>query len=262
MKASTILKQSLLFFALILISVSCSDSTSSDGGGQPPQIPDLEAIQPDISYFTNNNPMKQTDYDHFYEGKNYATAFSSMTSLGSAAHIWPIMMLTEGKKSGDSWVWDFTVPSEEGVFSMVLTSRESGSDFLWDMTISMTGSDVNIKDYKMLEGRSSKDGNRGSWTFHSMDFEGSHQGPVLVSEWDRKSDTEIEIETKFFHENGSEEGRFTYTQNGANYSLVGSAFDSSEAIRIVWNTDTMLGFIEVGGERKCWDSNFQDTACS
>lgn len=262
MKSSAIFKHSVLSIAFFLFFFSCDSTSSTTDSGQPPQIPDLEAIQPDISYFTDNNPMKQSDYDHFYEGKNYATTFGSLSSLGTASALWPMLMLTEGEKSGDRWIWDFTFPTEDGVFSMVLTSRESGNEFLWDMTVSISDSEVNISDYKMLEGRSSKDGNRGSWTFYSMEFEGSHQGPLLVSEWERTSDTEIRITTRFFHENGSEEGRFTYNQNGANYSLTGSSFDGNDTINIVWNTDTMSGYIEYGGERKCWNSNFQDTACS
>lgn len=263
MNRYTLLKQTVLFLTLSFLVFSCDSTSSDDNGGQPPQIPDLETIQPDISYFTNNNPMKQTDYDHFYEGKNYATLFSGMTSLGNYSAMWLGLTQMEGKKSDGRWIWDFTFPTEEGVFSMVLSARESGNEFLWDMTISMSGGDVNINDYKMFEGRTNMDGSRGSWTFYSMDFEGGHQGPMLVSEWEQKSETEIVIETRFYHENGSEEGLFTYTQSGVNYSLVGNFSDSdTETVTIVWNTDSMVGYLDHNGERKCWNSNFQDTACS
>src|SRR5690625_4914881 len=44
--------------------------------------------------------------------------------------------------------------------AMVLTARDSGDETIWDMTISLSNDEIQIDNYRMIDGRMSKDGSR------------------------------------------------------------------------------------------------------
>lgn len=268
MSRYTLLKQSVLFLGLILFSVSCSDSTSSEEDpGRAPEILDFDhiqnSIQPDLSYFEENDPGKQTSYDNYYTGKWTAVGMGYISSLGAVYGFMPTMGLGEPTHKNGAWVWEYSYSDpSSGSISMLFSARESADNVLWDLTISLTNAEISIDNYRMIEGRISKDGNSGSWKFFNFPDESVQDGLFMESLWNRKSDTEVDMETKLYYE-GSQTNWYTYSQNGTSHIMRGGNPDyPSDEVTIIWNTDTMLGSIEMDGERRCWDSNFQDTACS
>ncbi len=250
---------------LSLYIASCSDnpSSSSEENGEAPEIPSLQSVQPDLSYFMNNNPQKAKQAaTNFNTAKSMALSLSSITTFGQVYGGFFQGASQGGAEMKDgSWVWDYTYSYGGESVSIVLTSRESGGDIIWDMTWSYDGADGSFEDYTVITGRTSKDGNSGSWTFNSLDETGSNEVPLFESTWEKDGDDNLTIETKYYSEN-SVAGTYGYSQNGSDFSL--SVNDSEEDFdsNIYWNTETMTGYYESDGEKKCWDSNFQDTTCS
>lgn len=275
MKHSSTFKTAILLFAWALIFVSCSDSTSSaDDEGTPPDALDFnlisESIQPDLSYFEENDPGKQTSYDNYYTGKWTAIGIGQITSVGALYGFMPTLALGEPSRKDGAWVWTFSTddPIYGGMMppgqymAMVLTARDSGDETIWDMTISLSNDEIQIDNYRMIDGRMSKDGNRGSWKFHHMPGASSETGLFMEAKWNRTSDDKVDIETQIYNE-GSESNWYTYSQNGNSHVMRAGNPNSTAGDTIIeWNTSTMIGSIQQGSERFCWDSNFQDTACS
>ncbi|HLR89802.1 MAG TPA: hypothetical protein VK040_02525 [Balneolaceae bacterium] len=84
----------------------------------------------------------------------------------------------------------------------------------------------------------------------------------MEAKWNRTSDDKVDIETQIYNE-GSESNWYTYSQNGNSHVMRAGNPNSTAGDTIIeWNTSTMIGSIQQGSERFCWDSNFQDTACS
>lgn len=261
MKISLLFKKGILISILSLLVFSCSDNPSSTDE-EAPEFPSFESIQPDVSYFLNNNPQKakQTS-DNFNTGKTIALSLNNFTTYGQIYNGFFQSASGSGAEFKDGeWVWDYSYAYQNESVSIVLTARESGNDLLWDMTWSFQGTEESIDDYTVVEGRTSKDGSNGSWTFNSLDPNSSEEVPVLVTTWERQSETEATIEMTPYDGNTAS-GSFAYTQDGDEHSLTASDGSDGET-NVYWNTDTMEGYYETDGERNCWDSNFQDTACS
>src|SRR5690625_3541642 len=276
MKHSSTFKTAILLFAVALLLVSCSDSTSSaDDEGTPPEVLDFalisESIQPDLSYFEENDPAKQARYDNYYLGRGVAIQIGYLNSLGAVYGFMPALGLQDPSRKDGAWVWSFSTNDDPmygdimppgHYMSMVLTARDSGEEIICDMTISLSNDEIKIDNYRMIDGRMSKDGNRGSWKFHHMPGASSETGLFMEAKWNRTSDDKVDIETQIYNE-GSESNWYTYSQNGNSHVMRAGNPNSTAGDTIIeWNTSTMIGSIQQGSERFCWDSNFQDTACS
>src|SRR5690625_2280886 len=80
----------------------------------------------------------------------------------------PAWALGEPSRKEGAWVWSFSTddPIYGGMMppgqymAMVLTARDSGDETIWDMTISLSNDEIQIDNYRMIDGRMSKDGSR------------------------------------------------------------------------------------------------------
>lgn len=251
---------------LSLFMYSCSDDSSPAGPeeGEAPRLPTFDAIQPDLSFFLENNPQKaKQPANNFNAAKQFALSFSSITSFGQVySGFFQGATQSGAEMEGGAYVWDYDYSYGGESASVVLTSRESGNEFIWDMTISYSGPEGSYDDYTIVSGRTSKDGMSGSWTFNSLSTDGSEEVPFLVSSWEKTGDSQVSIETNYYAESGSLEGSFSYTQEANDFMLEASDFEGGDNSTTQWNTETQEGYIEIGGERQCWDSSLQDSACS
>ena len=80
----------LVLFGFTLISFACSDNPVSPDS-DPPILPELENIAPDIDFFSTNTPGQGAFdelYSNYYEGRSYALSgyftFSIFASLPTA----------------------------------------------------------------------------------------------------------------------------------------------------------------------------------
>lgn len=251
--------------ALALLVFSCSDnpSSSSEEEGEAPEIPSLQSVQPDLSYFLNNSPQKANQTTtNFNTAKSMAISLSGINSFGQIYGGFFQSAAQEGAEfKDDKWIWDYTYSYGGESVSIVLTSFESGGEIIWDMTWSYQGSEGGFDDYTVIAGRTAKDGSSGSWTFNSLDTTGSNEIPFLESSWEKDGDSKVTIETKYYNEN-SLAGTFTYNQDNSAFSLSVNDMEEEFDSNIYWNTETMTGYYETDGEKKCWNSNFQDATCS
>ncbi|MTI88364.1 MAG: hypothetical protein FH748_10380 [Balneolaceae bacterium] len=260
----SVMKFFVVVMALSLVTVSCGDDPASGEDQDPPEIPSFEQIAPNLSYF-DNNPGKMATTDNFYEAKGYAFGLASATMTTQLYQgFFTSAEQSEATFSNGQWVWEYTYSYEGASVSIKLTAQENNSEVSWAMYWSYNdGQGNSFEDYKMIEGKNALDGSSGSWTFNSLNPDTQTEEKFLVTTWVKTSETEIEITTDFYTDDGIQQ--YVYTQNGAEHTITYDAADASNDIIIYWNTDTQSGYYQVGSDssnRLCWNSNFQDTSCS
>ncbi|WP_234570837.1 hypothetical protein [Rhodohalobacter sp. 614A] len=257
-------KKIAMIAVLALLLVSCGDdSPSGSDDGSAPTLPSLENIQPDLSFFLNNNPQKATQTSaNFSVAKNLALSLSYFSSFGQIyTGFFQGASQSQAEMENGAWVWDYDYSYGGEVASVVLTSRETGNELLWDLTMSYNGPEGSFENYTLISGRTTKDGSSGSWTLNALSSNGSNEVPLLVSEWEKQGDSQINIETNFYGDGGAIEGSYTYTQDASDFMMTVSGLESGSGSAVHWNTDTQEGYYETDSERKCWDGNLQDTPC-
>lgn len=263
MKSIKTLKLCIAVLIIAMVGVSCGDDPASSNNGEPPEIPEMENIQPDISYFEDNNPQKSVaNTENFYEARNFAISLSYLSlSTQFYTSFFTGASQEEANFQDGAWVWDYSYSYEGVSFSMVLTAQESGDFINWDMTYSYNDGQNGVEDYTIIEGRTAKDGTEGTWTFNSMD-ETNQEVPAMISEWSSESETEVSISSEFYTD-GEVSETYTYERNGNEFSLSLTGFDTENDILVIWNTDTMTGYYQLGNDDPfCWDENFQNVSCS
>jgi hypothetical protein len=263
MNKSRVIKLFSLLLLFSFTAISCGDDPVS-AKKDPPTFPEFSNIQPDLSYFENNNPQKAATYTNFYAGASYALGLSAISSFGTiyAGYFTGADNEDATYKDGQ-WVWEYQYGYERAMVKVVLTAKDTGSFTEWAMNWSFDdGQGESFEDYTMIEGKTANDGTSGSWTFNAQAPENSSaEVPFLKSDWTRESDTKMTITTKMYNDAGGVDVVYTFSQDANDFSA--SVEDNDGKIIVVWNTDTMTGYYQNKvGERFCWDENFQDVACA
>lgn len=258
----TIKLLSILLF-ISLLSISCGkDPVSSNG--EPPILPDLVQVEPDLSYFENNNP-KVSSTDNYYIARYNALTMSSFSFLVNIyAGYFSGLEREDAKFKDGKWVWEWGLGFGPESFSMKYTAEEKSKSTIWTMTWSFDdGEGYKVTNYKVIVGEVAHDGKSGNWTFNSLDV-GNNEVPALISNWKKESDTKEELTTAFYDEDtGEAEDSYTYKRDGNKFSIqLISQYGPEDSIFVFWDTDAGTGYYQQGNDRKCWDASFKDIACS
>jgi hypothetical protein len=257
-----------LFTAILIMTMfvwaSCgSDDPVSGMEGDPPSLPQFEEIEPDLSYFTENNPKVQTT-NNFYNGKSYAMGLVMFGQFSQIYGSFFSSASTEGAEFNDGvWSWSYSYAFEGQSISIVLTAEELTDVIRWEMNWSFDdGQGNSFENYTMVAGTTAKDGNSGNWTFNSLDPDTNTEEPFMVSEWERNGEDQYELTTSFYDNGGQGEEFYTFTQNGTSFDI--TYVYGEESILVHWDTATETGYYQIGDDpnnRFCWDSQFQDVSC-
>src|SRR5699024_3793195 len=274
----------ILFLVILFVGITgCGDNSSGidTKKDEPPAIPDLaEQVQPDISYF-DADPMNKKaksitsemeesskiradyydevygEYSHYYMAQLAITSLSFISRLGTT-YFGIFQEIGDDPDYNDgNWTWSFG----HSEFTVDFTSKEVGSSIQWTMDYSADMEDLQLDNYRVMEGTTSKDGVSGTWTFNQLRVESGSETPFIVTEWDNESATERDITTDIY-DDGSIGSTLHYIQNGTEHMMTLKEAGSSEDYEVFWNTDAMEGyFIDENGEKSCWNADFKNIPC-
>ncbi|MDR9418456.1 hypothetical protein [Gracilimonas sp.] len=177
---------SLLIVLSLLLNACGGDDPASTDDGDPPQFPEFENIEADLSYFENNSQsLNQENTANFSEAYFYATGLSAVTASGLFyTSFFSSANQSEAEFNDGEWRWEYSYSYEGESVSIVLTSREVGDNILWEMTWSFDdGQGNSFEDYTMIEGSTAKDGSSGSWTFNSLNPDSNQEEPFMETNW-------------------------------------------------------------------------------
>lgn len=256
----------LLGFFLGFITLSCSDDNSSSAGEDAPEIPStIVNVEPDISYFEQNNPEKAStsssgNYDNYYSAKYMATSSVIIFTIFDVySGFLESGMGEEAEYNDGIWSWNYNYNFSGVNSEMSLTAEMGSSSTHWALSWSYDAGEESIDDYIIMEGSVASDGNSGEWTLNSLEEDGSTEIPFLHSQWTIFSETKEELEVEILEDGSS----VFYTRSGSEYTIA-MDFTDSDSITIYWNTSTSTGYYQEGdiNNRLCWDSDFNSVTCS
>ena len=256
------MKRTFPFAILILIItfISCEDDPISEvENGDPPEIPSLEFMKPDLSYFEGETLNHKNSSDSSFSEARISIFLLEMITTMSDLYI--DLLASADKEDAvfvdGKWVWEYSYTTEWGKTSVKLTAEEKADSYNWSLSIS----EDTAAYYTILSGNTLKDGSGGSWEMKSL--LSPQSTPMLKSDWTKYSDTHWESSTEYLR-NGEVLLSYRYLREENENSLVVMDYSSDNMVFIFWDSDTGTGFIQkVGDEtsRRCWDSNFQDVEC-
>lgn len=255
----------LLIAILFVGMVGCGDDSTGPDPGEAPSLPEVqsEAAQPDLSFFENNQPkvMAKEATDNYYQARDWATMQSSTFAFADTYSGFLMSGSNEEAVYEDGvWVWEYSYQTSEGSFSMKLTSEDVPEGYKWAMYWSFDDGETSVEDYKIMEGTVAEDGSEGNWTFNTLNTDTNQEQVAYTSDWTVTSETESEMTVKWY-DSGTVSFTANYKKDEPNHTMT-YTYPNEPDITLYWNTETNEGFFEQGGEKSCWDENFQDVTCS
>lgn len=258
--------------ALVVLTVAlsaCGDSGTNASEDTPPELPNLEYSQPDVSYFQNNSVKAKSASPNYLAAQSIVLGFSGLNNIGQLYGGF-ISSAPSGEASFNDGVWEWTYSySYAGASSeMRLTAEESGDATSWSLFWSFNdGQGNSVENYNLMNGTVQNDGLSGDWTWNSLDPETNTPIPVLTSSWIADGESEHTVDVEVFGEDsGNVESTINFDQSGNDFMMVVNNAGTSSDIEIYWNPETGFGYIDEGtNERLCWDSSsttIEDVDCS
>lgn len=260
---STVLATAIVIFGL----TACGDNSTGATEEEAPTLPNLEYSQPDVSYFENTTVKAKSASQNFSTAKSTVLSFSSISSIGLLyGNILESAPQGEGSLNNGTWEWTYSYNYQGASSEMRVTAQETGNSISWEVYWSYSDNEVTIEDYKLMEGSTQNDGLMGNWTFNSFETESNTPIPFLTSNWvtDGESESEITIEIL---DNSSGDITISYDKVSTDFLMqVTGEGTGGDTIEIGWNTETNLGYIQMGSDAPlCWDSSNNtvvDISCS
>lgn len=253
----------LVLFGFTLISFACSDNPVSPDS-DPPILPELENIAPDIDFFSTNTPGQGAFdelYSNYYEGRSYALSgyftFSIFASLPTA-----YLSMTDGVEpefKNGKWVWTYGYSFDGESFELRIEADVDNSrDRVdWEIFLSIDSSDVSISNFLFLKGFTNLNGNIGEWGFFIPD-EGAGDNIGLTTKWNIQSASEKDMEVRISDPEEGTDFVMEYRQRGAEHWMDYSDFYGQDVIQIYWNTSNNTGYVQINSDRKCWSDSFMN----
>jgi len=257
---------------LVVLTVAlsaCGDSGTNTSEDTPPELPNLEYSQPDVSYFENNSVKAKSASSNYLAAQSIVLGFNALNSIGQLYSGF-ISSAPSADASFNDGVWEWTYSySYAGLSSeMRLTAEESGGSTSWALFWSLDdGQGNSVENYNLMNGTVENDGLSGDWTWNSLDPESNTPIPVLTSSWmtDGESEHTVDIEV-FGEDSDTVETVINFDQTGNDFMMFADYANTSSDIDIFWNPETGLGYLQEGtDERLCWDSSsatIEDVDCS
>lgn len=270
-------------FLLLFTTWSCSDdSPTGPSPEDAPEAPSLEEVEMDFSIFENAESFYSIEPDSREALKKqmgtladdeYFTAYEQAAFYAFFAEIWfqtmgslPAAYFNEHQwgdpeVDGDTWIWEWNHHfDDELYFSMRITAETLNNERHWELryTVQWEEEDENLDNALLIASQVRLDGSGGSWQMH--DFFDESDDPIFKVDYDLDGDLATRVNMEFDEE---EDGRFLYQSDGSTGSLeFWDALDSGYSI-IEWDNETGAGSIQSpnyrGGEKVCWDEDFQNT---
>lgn len=262
---SAILKITVISLLLMMGAVSCGDNSTGTDPGEPPEIPEITAAQPDFSYFTQAKEKNELLEEHAFDNaQNVAWTAEGLFAFGQFYTFFGMADGEEPDFEDGNWVWTYSISSDGETVEFKLTAdiNESANEVNWAYYITYTGGEQDFQDYKFMEGTTSLDGSSGNWKVN--DFEAGTTNTVLSYEWDTSDDGNISATFNFHDEDIT--SSIEYVQDGTAHTLTmkGYTYNDGNDLEIYWDTEADHGYWWDKGshEKLCWNSDKNNIACS
>ncbi|MFH5833455.1 hypothetical protein [Halalkalibaculum sp. DA384] len=238
----------------------------------PPELPELQSYQPETEYFNNNSTQNKSVQNGAAFGMASEFVQSNVHSMFGITQVYmPFFeQARETEPTFDDGVWEwtysYTYPQVQQSAELRLTAEPNDvtGETSWELFVSVDVPDgPSLDNYRFMSGTSSSDGNEGSWSVYTLGENGSSGEAVFTFEWSREDEDNF-TSSYTIHNTGSAEYQsvnFDYTKAVPEHTLHMHSSDGEFDVEIFWNTETDIGYVNYLGDKMCWDSNFEDTAC-
>lgn len=261
---SAILKITVISLLLMMGAISCGDNSTGTDPGEPPEIPEITAAQPDFSYFNQAKEKSELLGEHAFE--NAQSSAVTAQGLFAFGQFYTFFGMADGEKpdfEDGQWVWTYNISSEGETIEFKLTAdiNESANEVSWVYYFTYTGGEEEFVDYKLMEGITSLDGSNGSWQIN--EYFGD-ESAVMSYEWTTSDAVNLSA-TFNFHDQDTVSS-IVYVQDGTAHTLTMKGYSSNNGndLEIYWDTDADHGYWWDKGsnEKLCWNSGKNNIACN
>jgi hypothetical protein len=253
---------SLFIVALLLIaSNSCKKEDQ-----EPPELPPVDAILMDFSYFDDGVPQDKKSVDS-YNNFGYSVLTIGVWNVAAAVNvIIPVAAYAEAFNHeavylGDnSWQWMYSVTIAQATYTVkLITNRISNEEFTVKMLVDKSG-EAGFEGFKWLEGTVRYDRTSASWTLYESP---TVAWPVVNIEWTRDWEKDL-YSIKYTCEKPDSDLHGGIIEHGVTEDTVFDAYYiitfPSNTVNIEWNRTTKAGRVKSSGyfgdsEWHCWNEN-------
>lgn len=271
----------ILLAGLLLFNACGSDDpASTDNGstaGDPPEVPLLQGVEIDDSYFEDNQPTQEElqengeAYEPYLMSKGIVTGMNAglMEAFGLPSFFLSVSAQRDAEFQDGVWVWSFpfTVSGElideEEDFDVdvYITAEvnEAADNVVWEFHFSGTGTPYgDIEDFTIFDAETSLDNSSGELRFYSPENPGT---PILDLTWDMTATDEKSLIISFVETNEESEQNgspITYT---IEYSQVDTfhtfMIEGSEQpqIQITWDSAALEGTYSDPEQDCAWEED-------
>lgn len=247
--------------------ISCSDNPSGNDAGDSPDIPQIQKHQPKTTYFEDNYPASAgesvaDEYANFNRAAAVAISSASVLTMGQemASGFLSLAQNNDAGFEDGKWQWEYSYSyMGESLSVSLIAEEQDNNDMRWQMYLNSSSSE-NFENYKFMEGTVSSDGQSGNWNL--FDFEPDQETkPSVTFTWDTKSDTGKTL-TFQAYDNDSWSMTVDYKEDGSDYEMSIESSDNQTITQIFWNVDARIGYVIEDDIQTCWDTSFENIACS
>ena len=263
----------IFLLGIVTLIISCEDDKSTNPQEQAPTIPPGSTIMIDFSEFPDTNSIGSPDLLNLSK-KNWGWAALNVSVWNSVLTLTlalPVAAFSEAfnhqpvLQSDGSWLWQYTVVSNEETITVKLFGMLVATGIEWRMAISTT----TVTDFEWFTGFSNANTTEGNWTLNANS---DPPVPVLYIEWHRdpQQGTAAVKYTNIAQgiaENGSyiHYGKTNDVPHNRFYQIYGSEED--RLIDILWNYEQHFGRVKDtvkfrNEDWQCWDEKLDDINCT
>ena len=261
-----------LTFVLIFI-FSCSDSSSIDPNPESvPQVPSVKSMEVDLSIFASDQP----DSNATENQANYEAAASSISNIRAvinrninlALNLFEQADTAQAEKvSEGKWQWKFTSKQGDGDVKLnykvrLVALQQANEELKWDFYLTSPVQPGGEMHY--ITGLSNNAVTKGTWTYHSFGRAGQPSHEMAELDWKIDESKNLNMQLQLLADNNFKDSQMNYQTDGAVRRIVLAPSEAGETT-IEFNAETNAGFIITpeynNGEKACWNSNFENTAC-
>lgn len=246
----------LIVISFTLVIASCSDDTTSSIDHEEPVVPEATPYVVDNSVFEDAETEGETSAFQIAETLVNSASIIVLGISNSGNTYLNLVENQEPEFIDGLWVWEFTVEETGNSVTIRTTAEDQAGTTEWNIFFSGTIDEYeDLDEFRFANGVIGNDGLTGTWTYYSPE---NQQSPVYTYEWIAESETEYQINSTYSFE---EEAELTYQKENDENLLEFNGFDNESLYVVYWNSDTGEGYFEDGGERNCWDQNYQNVDC-
>lgn len=262
---------------------ACGDDPAAPEVGDAPEVPLLQGVDMDDSYFQENSPSDEQMQENpeafqpYLTAQNIAMAMSMV--LEESLQLPQFFLLVTSQREPEFqdgvWVWDFPftvdgelIDEEEDFDVEVFVTanvNENANRVVWEFQFSGTDTPFgDIEDFTIFSAETSLDNTSGELQFFSPD---NPDVPILDVEWDIAGVTEKDISVTIIA-SGDEEANgspvtllIDYTEDDNEFSLTFNDGSEEAPFVIEWNSETLEGSITSDGVTCFWGEDLAVTEC-